>query len=359
MRTNTCSMLLCLVILAISTSNVFGQTAAGQTKKSISANRANVVILDERELSAEIPGLLVYVNPPTEGQLVKKGDVVIRLNDTVIKKQCELAQAKAASDVEIKFTEVALAKSLVDYDVQMTQQKESVRRSGKGVYTDSEMRQLELDVEKARASVEKSKEEKHILELEAITKEAELSQYTIVAPNDGVITKIHRRPGQSVRQGDPILTLTDLSVVRAIIFVDYGYRDQVRIGDEVEIMITQPDRTEASRGQNEDMRESDDAELADSAADEDVLGDFNASTEAVRKTAPAAAPRESEKDVVTAKAPARPGEKFLGKITFIAPRLSTHARELECWVDVPNRQDDSGRYALKERVHVDARIQPR
>jgi multidrug efflux pump subunit AcrA (membrane-fusion protein) len=328
------------------------QPVYSQQKKEIRVRDVDIVILDQRQLSSEIPGLLVYLNPMTEGQIVKKGDLLIRLNDAVIEKQFALAVAKANSEVEIKFAEVALEKSRIDLEVYEEQQTKARQRTTKVTelpFTESEMRQARLEVDKAEAQLKKVTEDKVILEMEAATKAAEREQYRVIAPTDGVITKVHVRPGQSVRQGDPILTLTDLSVLRARVEVDYAYAEDISIGDDVEIMVTQSVR-----------QQSEGAPKAFSRDAENENDPFNgapgASAPGGRKGA--ASPDRNEKPAQEPE-PSRVGEKFLGRVTFISPQLNPTTKHLEVYVDVPNRQDAAGRYILKEHVQVDAVILPK
>jgi multidrug efflux pump subunit AcrA (membrane-fusion protein) len=345
--------LLSLIVLVTTVGPVLAQKV-----ESIRVNKAEISILDERRLSAEIPGLLKFLNPSTEGVIVKKGDVLVQLNDTIIRKQYDLAMIKAESNVEIEFARIALEKAKIDYETQLERQNERKQRTNNKVipFTESEMRQAKLELDKAIAQLEKTTEDKKVLEMEAAAKESELQQYSVIAPRDGTITMVHVRPGQSVRQGDPILTLTDLSVVRATVSIDYGYGKLVSIGDEVEIVITQPDRI-SSRSDSQ-KKTGDDPQRSGVLDDAPGLRDVPA----------AASPADGDSENETAappdavspddKAPAKPrtGEKFLGKVTFIKPQLSAEAKDVELFVDVPNRLDSNGQYALKEGVQVDARV---
>ena len=94
-------------------------------------------------------------------------------------------------------------------------------------FSENEIRQTELEVQKSKASLAKAREDKEILGLTLETKTAQLAQYQVSAPFDGLVTKIHRWPGQSVRPGDPVITITDMSLLRAVLKVDYKRREEV------------------------------------------------------------------------------------------------------------------------------------
>ena len=304
-----------------------------ESQERVPVSKGAIRILKQVPLSSEIPGHLIFVNPTEEGQLVRRGDIVIRLNDDLIAAQHVLAQRKAASEVEIKFAEVALDKATVDLEVQL-----EANSLSPGTYTESEIRQSKLEVKKAEAQLEKSREDKIILELEAQAKGVELKQYEVKSPIDGVVTEVHRWPGEAVRQGDPVLTITDLTVVRAVLDVDYGYRDLVSVGDTVEVIATgRPMATPAE----------DTSEQPTRPAGTSILSDFNGSTgkeDSGSIQRPAAAGRIA-------------GERFTGTVTYISTKLTPGAsRQLEVYVNVPNRQDSQGRFLLLEGVGVQAWI---
>ncbi len=314
----------------------------------IPVNDARLAILKEVQLSAEIPGILDYVNPTEEGQVVKKGDIIIRLKDDVVQAQLREAEKKAESEVEIKFAQTALAKAEIDLQVQKEKNAQASRQFT--VFTESEIRQSELEVQKAQAQLEKSNEDKIILQLAADVKRSEIGQYTVLAPEDAVVTQVHKWPGQAVRQGDPVLTVTDLTILRAVLLVDYSYRDQISVGNTVELTISsrrKPAAGESGEAAVEPARtRSNPLEGAPGLRPSAPAFDAPA--------APATAP--SPFDNPPAAASARQGEKFVGTVTFVTAKLSTRG-ELTVFVNVPNRQDRQGRYLLQEGVPVEAWIQ--
>lgn len=315
----------------------------------IPVNDASIRILKEVQLSAEIPGILVYVNPTEEGQIVRKGDVVFRLKDDLIKAQHREALKKASSDVEIKFAETALAKAEIDYQVQA--EKNAKAPKGFQVFTESEMRQAKLEVQKAEAQLEKSNEDKIVLQLAADTKQTELGQYSVSAPDDGVVTLVHKYPGQAVRQGDAVLTVTDLTILRASLHVDYSYREHISVGDTVELTLRQTSSAPAGSTQESAPAGSTPPRAANPLEGAPGLRPGSVppalSATSVPPTASASAPLA---------APAVSGEKFTGTITYISPKLTAKG-ELEIYVNVPNRQDAEGRYLLQQGVLVTAWIQ--
>lgn len=310
-----------------------------QDVQKIPAQEAQMQIIRQVPIAAEVAGALVVVNPTEEGVFVKKGDLLIKLNDTVILAEVERARKQAALVTEIEFAEVALETALENQ-----KQKQEANKKRPGAFTPSEMRQVDLEVRKGQAQLSKSNEDKVLHELDLKTKEAQLNQYTVYAPFDGFVTKVLKYPGQNVRPGDPVLTLTDMSELRASLKVHFKYRDQLFVGDEVEIRIdTQAQAGPASR------------QAAGPQAESDLGGIFGGGDKpAAEKGGPRAdAEAFVDESVVTAGG----ANVFMGRITVIDPKVepdSSQALMIRLGVTVPNRQDAFGRFMLQEGMPVKA-----
>ncbi|HQZ68517.1 MAG TPA: HlyD family efflux transporter periplasmic adaptor subunit, partial [Planctomycetaceae bacterium] len=204
-----------------------GQVIA-QDPKPIRAEEARLELTRQVPISTEVTGRLRTVNPSRLGARVRMGDLMIEVEDELIKCEVAEAQSKADSEVEIKFAVVAKEKAELD----LAQRREANLKREKS-FSDNEIRQSELEVQKTEAQRKKSIEDKEVLNLTLATKTTQLAQYNVYAPFDGIVTKIQRWPGQSVRPGDPVLTVTDMSILKAVLKVDFRRRSEVFEGDKV------------------------------------------------------------------------------------------------------------------------------
>ena len=68
----------------------------------------------------------------------------------------------------------------------------------------------------------------------------ELEKLRITAPIDGLISAIHRRPGQRVVAGDPIVTISGSDMNYVLSYVRDNNRTQLRPGMEVHLRLRQP-----------------------------------------------------------------------------------------------------------------------
>ena len=320
------------VLLALLVSNPLA--AQGQTP--IKAEEARMQIIREVPISTEVTGKLESVNPAKEGLYVKQGDLMIEVADDLIRKEVAEAQKKSDSVVEIEFAVVALDKAEVDL-------KQRVEANLKfKSFSENEIRQTELEVQKSKASLAKAREDKEILSLTLETKTAQLAQYQVFAPFDGLVTKIHRWPGQSVRPGDPVITITDMSLLRAVLKVDYKRRDEVFVGDSVEIRIDTTGKSikpEASDFEADRRFSTEKDKNADDIFERG--GPFVAE--------PVSSALAQEQD-----------EVFIGTIELIRPLVDQKSKVLYLNVDVsvPNRQDKYGRWLLLQGLPVEATIIP-
>jgi multidrug resistance efflux pump len=313
-------------------------SAAGlaQDIERIPAQEAQMQIKRSVPIAAEVAGTLVTVNPTEEGIFVKKDDVLVKLNDAVIRAEVERARKQAEMTTEIDFAEVALETAL-----ETQKQKTAANTRRAGTFSPSEMRQVGLEVKKGEAQLRKANDDVLLHQEDLKIKEAQLNQYTVLSPFDGFVTKVQKYPGQNVRPGDPVITLTDMSELRASLKVHYKYKEKLFVGDEVEIRIDTRGGSNAAAGQSDPQPGDDLGSIfgADSAEP--------AKPPATTEFRPAEADEAaSGSDIV-----------FIGKIDVIDPKVapdSTQNLMITLGVTVPNKLDKYGRFMLQEGMPVKA-----
>lgn len=332
-RTSVVAM---IAVLGISASQVCAQEI-----QRVPTYRTVVKVLRETDIAMEVAGTLKTVVPQVEGEFFKKGDLLAVVNDEVIKAEVDTADFEAEMlKVEIEFSRIARDTEELNLSAKIDANKESPN-----AYSPAEIRQNQLELEKAKASLLKSQKEQEAKVLAAKVKHEELKRYSVFAPHDGVITDIKMFPGQSPRQGDPVLTLTDLSVLEAEVLVPVMYRDSLHIGDEVEFRPISGMRAAAAPAeiQKVSAQESNDEGSLFRPAQSSDESPFD--TPAERTAQAAASSKNASSD-----------EVFIGKIRFIKPRLTVEQNQsyIMLSVHVTNPQDSEGRYRLQEGMVLDA-----
>ena len=324
-------LLVALSILAFCGILVLQDGVSAQDVVRIPAEEAQLQLLRKVPISTEVTGKLISVNPTQEGTLVRKDDLLIKVNDSVILGEVAHAKAQAEQMTEIEFAQKS--KDSAEYRLK-TMKDANIR--AEGAFNQNEIHQQELEVDKTHAQLSKSNDDKLLHGLTLEIKEATLAQYEVKAPFDGLVTQVHRYPGQNVRPGDPVLTITDMSELRAALKVNFQHRDSLFVGDAVEIRID----TSRNAGKAEGTPFSTDQKTD--------TGDF------FNKKGPNSEP--APEPAVKTLSDEPDGKVFIGQIKFIEPTIEsdTGASFVLLSVLVPNHQDKYGRYMLQEGLPVKA-----
>jgi RND family efflux transporter MFP subunit len=152
-----------------------------------------------------------------EGDFVKKGSVLARLDDTTL--QIELKGA-IASKAE---AEALLRRARADLE-RSSELLASKTISGKR-YTDdlAEAESIEARIRRFQSEIER--------------KQDDIDNMTIRAPFSGFVVKEHTQIGQWVDQGGAIVTLSDLSSIDVRIDVPERYIPEIRLGADTMVQI--------------------------------------------------------------------------------------------------------------------------
>jgi multidrug efflux pump subunit AcrA (membrane-fusion protein) len=323
-----------LTITATSAVSPYRQAA------TIPVDLVELEIIQEIPLSSDIPGVLEFVDPSKEGAIVTVGQVIIRMDDDLPQAELASARKKAESTTEIDFAKIALAKAKIDEQVQIDANARAKNQKFPP-YTAVELRQSRLEVQKQEATLRKATDEIEILKLDVKIKEAQLQPYVVTSPVDGVVTQVLRFPGQAVRQGDPVLTVTDLTVLRAKLKVEIEYRDQISIGQEVIITIGRETVSTAA--------------VKSSSSTRPGTGSVLSGAPGLRKTAPQQRPTEQPEVTTPQPTGSADAQTFIGTIYFISPKLegSGSGQRVTVYASVPNRFEN-GKYVLSAGTKISA-----
>jgi len=211
---------------------------AGRPGRTIRVDRPLVVPLDEVVLSCERPGILWEV-PVREGDTVSDGQLLAKLKDDVAKAALAVAEAEAASDVDIRYAQAATGVAQLEYE----RMQDANRRVAQAV-PDVEVRKARLAAEKAALEIEKATQAREVHLLKRDEAAVQLETYRIEAPFDGFVSRVYLSRGASVKQGDPVIELVNTKKVRVEGYVAVGDLARVRRGSAV---VVQLDPAEAGK----------------------------------------------------------------------------------------------------------------
>ncbi len=189
----------------------------------------------EVKISSETPGEIVFLGVK-EGDTVHTGDLLVKVKPDIVETQ--LDQFRAAAEVSKMDIEVRRA--------EMNRMKSELRRATE-LYKKEFLSQQEFD--KVKAIYEQShssfngslaRYQQSLAGLKQIERSVERT--TIIAPIDGIVTKLDVEKGEKVVgtaqfQGTELMRISDLTVMNAVVDVDENDIVHVETGDTTDIEI--------------------------------------------------------------------------------------------------------------------------
>ncbi len=230
------SSLLLLGSASLPISPAAGQEKSKRPKASaVTVGRCYIKLIDEVTLAGGRTGILAFVEP-REGDAVRKDQQVAGVVDDVAVATFNVAEKEATNDVEIRFAKAArdVAKAELDKAV-FTNEKVS------GTVPDIEVKKLELAHVRAGLQIEQAENQFEINKLKRDEARENLKLFKILAPFDGVVTRVYKAKGEAVREGDPILELSSTARVRVEGYVAIKDVWNIAQGSPVKVQLEVPD----------------------------------------------------------------------------------------------------------------------
>ncbi len=204
-----CEQILRGIGLSVMFTVAFSAHAAEPSAKGeIVITGCRVKIIDQIPLASDRAGVLFEMNL-REGDPITGRQRVARIRDDVIQAQFAIAQQKAEYTAEVSAKEKAYLIAQNEYRQAVDANRDTAR-----TVPLIEVERLKLAAELASFDIEKAKHELQVHRLERDQASAELQAYGITAPFSGVVTKVYKKRGEAVRQGDPVIELTSTERVR-------------------------------------------------------------------------------------------------------------------------------------------------
>src|SRR5882757_1901610 len=195
----------------------------------------------EVKISPEVSGEIIEM-PVKEGQIVRKGQLLLRIKPDTYRAQVEEQQAALSSARAASSTQKSqLAKAEADY-----QRAKNLFESR--LIPESDRKTAQTNYEIAQSAVNASQFDVQRAEGALRTIDQALSKTTIVAPNDGSISSLSSRLGERVVgtsqfAGTEVMRIADLTSMEARVNVNENDIVNVKIGDTARISVdAYPDR---------------------------------------------------------------------------------------------------------------------
>jgi len=183
---------------------------------------------EQIDLSFAEPGVISLVEVK-EGGEVKAGDRLAQLDCRVLEAQLEIARMRAAS----KAAEQSASATLVMRTDRLAQLERLAANERANV---DEVSRARADHAIALADVQLAREAAREYALEARQIEAQIEQRTLRAPFDGVVARVHRKPGAGVTTQDgPVISLVQLAQLDLVVHIDHRRLDGLAVGQEITV----------------------------------------------------------------------------------------------------------------------------
>ncbi|MEI8133959.1 MAG: efflux RND transporter periplasmic adaptor subunit [bacterium] len=194
------------------------------------------------KISPEVSGEIIQL-PYKEGAPIKKGDLLAEIKPTAIKAQYEAGVAQLESS-KAQVEQAKAQKITAELALKRTKQ---LREKDLTSQADLEVAQQQFDV--AAANYNAAQHNVNYYQNNLTLFSESLRKTSVLAPMDGFITKLVSQLGEKVVgtsqfAGTEMMTLSDLSLMNAMVDVDENDVINVKLGDTARITIDAfPDRT--------------------------------------------------------------------------------------------------------------------
>ncbi|MEM8733740.1 MAG: HlyD family efflux transporter periplasmic adaptor subunit [Planctomycetota bacterium] len=202
---------------------------------------ARVTLIDDVRLPARQTGALLLLNV-REGQVVKRGEVLGRIDTSlseleaeVARQQAEMAKAQMENQVNIRYAQKSLQVAQAEFD----RLREATRSFPEAV-TKAELDEAQFVAERSQMSIEQAEFEMKsagmtyvLREKEGKLAETRVALAQMISPCEGMVVEIAKRPGEWAEIGEPMLRIIGLKKLRVEAFVDSGRSSMIKLGESV------------------------------------------------------------------------------------------------------------------------------
>jgi membrane fusion protein, multidrug efflux system len=195
---------------------------------------------DVRELGFSIRGKVGDVSV-TPGQAVTKGQVLVRLEDSVQRVIVEYARLQAEDESNLK-----LSRSELEYRTKELELNEQARASQAG--NDAQIREARYRQEQARIAVEAAQTQIRLRATDLARERAQLEQMSLLAPIDGAILDIRKRAGETTDEGTPVLTIVAVDPLWLDASVPMRDAGAIGVGQSASVMFEDLDGSSVMTG---------------------------------------------------------------------------------------------------------------
>jgi HlyD family secretion protein len=239
-------------------------TASGQVRPQTKVDVAS-------DVSGKITKLAVK-----EGQMVKRGDLLLQIDPTQAQAAVERAEAVlASSKAQLTQSQANLEQAQKSYD-----RSAAIKKANAQLMSDEQLEQLKTAVDVNTALVDAAKHAVDQAVAGVNDAKSSLDKTTIYAPMSGQVTRLDVEQGETAIQGTlnkdaaTLLTISDMSILETRVKVDETDVARIAVGDSAQIQLDAfPDTTflgRVTRISNSSVKATSTTTTTDQAVDYEV-----------------------------------------------------------------------------------------
>jgi multidrug efflux pump subunit AcrA (membrane-fusion protein) len=204
--------------------------SAPRTDSAIVVSNCRIKLVDEIVLGSQRFGVIDWVVP--EGTHLKQNELAIVLDDRAARTTVAIVEEQAQNDVEVRYARKASQLAQIAY-----LRSTSLNQKLPGSVTDFSLREQRLAAEKALLQLEQAQHNFAIAQLKLQEAQQNLAMFQVRAPFDGFVRKVHKKPGETAHEGEPVAELVDTARVVVEGFVKLDEVDRIALGNAVEVSL--------------------------------------------------------------------------------------------------------------------------
>lgn len=162
------------------------------------------------------------------GDRVKKDQPLFRLDDAVQRRSVEIAALNAQDDSKQRLARANL--EFREEDLRITE--DSAQRGGAA---QQDLRDARFRKETAAIELVRAQHEHALDKATLLREQAQLDQMAILAPIDATVLEVKKRPGETVEETSPVLTIVNTDVLWLDVSLPTEKALQLRLGQDAQI----------------------------------------------------------------------------------------------------------------------------
>lgn len=198
---------------------------------TIEVPRCTIRFYRRAELASDRPGIIAQM-PFDEGDAINEGDLVVSLRDEVAVAELKLAKERAASETAVEIARKEAAAAALEL-----KSYEEGNELVPGLHSENVVERARLIKEAREKAILRADEEVSLNKRAVDRAQAEVDSLRIYSKQSGIVTRVLKREGEAVQQGEGVIEVVDPTTARVEGMVHVADARKLRVGMPVEVQI--------------------------------------------------------------------------------------------------------------------------